>query len=369
MRHRRILQDLNRQLILDAPLVDPDPALFQEPKGTEVWTYHLGGEAVERLIIYLRSDLGCEYGRKTGGCTGCRHWRIGTAGVRVEGSDIYWHQYLAAIAKDGVRPVVCLYNEGNVLNDRELPNDQLLRIVDHMRSCGVRRVVLESRPEYVTDAVLADLTTAAGPMEIEVGIGLESANDFIRNELFLKSTTLRGYERSIAKLRKYGMRSLAYVILKPSFLNEVQAIRDSLETARYAFDVGTDVVSFEPIGIEPHTVCEMMYEDGLYQPPWLWSALRVALDAHPLGEIRIGGYQYSPPPEHFPKNCDRCTSGVLEAIDVFNHTYDVSVLEELRCGACYREYQDYLVDQDPDIDETAIYAGLRAFVEAAHLPQ
>jgi archaeosine synthase beta-subunit len=365
---KRILQHLNRRLIFEAPLAEPDFETFTRPKNVEHWTFNLHGQSVDRIIIYLRSDVGCEYGIKTGGCTSCRHFRLGTAGKRLDIPDMYVKQTLAAIQQHGLPPVVCIYNEGNMLNEWELPQDQLLAIVRHLTDNGVKRLVLESRPEYITDQTLAKVTGAAGDMEIEVGIGLESQNDFIRDELFLKSTPLKAYERSVARLKDFGIRSLAYVIIKPAFLNEAQAIADAIQTARYAFEVGTDAISFEPIGVEPHTVTDLMYQAGLFKPAWLWSVIRVTEETYHLGEVRIGGFQFEPLPVTLPRNCDVCTDRVIEAINRYNLTYDLSLLTSQHCGNCFSSYRNELSCLSAEIYEEDLKAELINFVGTHRSP-
>ena len=362
---RRILAELNKRLVMTAPLVSAEPENFTKPKGVEHWTFNLHGQPVNRIIIYLRSDVGCQYGCRTGGCTGCRHWRLGTAGTRVALDDMFVRQYEAAVGRHGYAPVVCIYNEGNMLNDWELPMQQLEVILRDLARNGVKLVVLESRPEYINAAVLTRMKYAAGNMKIQVGIGLESTNNFIRNELFLKAMTARNYEAAVALLHEFDMSALAYVILKPPFLNEAQAVRDTVNTIYWAFNVGTDAVSVEPIGVEPHTVTALLAKAGYFKPAWLWSVVRVAQLTRGLGEVRLGGFQFMPLPEGLPSNCDHCTAKVLEAINRYNHTYDLRHLDSLSCGYCQSIYERDLLSQPWWFEEKELANELAAFADGA----
>jgi radical SAM enzyme (TIGR01210 family) len=73
---------------------------------------------------------------------------------------------------------------GNFLSEAEVPVDVQSRIVAQVRQeKAVRVLLVESRPEYITAAGLRRLTSSAGPsqpLELEIGIGLESSNDKIR---------------------------------------------------------------------------------------------------------------------------------------------------------------------------------------------
>lgn len=359
---RRMLHDLNRRLVMSAPLVPPSPEIFSKPKAVERWTFNLKGRPVDRTIIYLRSDVGCEYGVKTGGCTGCRHWRLGTAGTRVNLDNMFVRQYEAAVADNGYSPVVCLYNEGNLLNDRELPSKQLHYMVSDLQAHGVERVILESRVEYITPLALESLRRAAPDIEIEMGIGLESSSSFIRNELFLKSLSLESYDRALERLHQYDIKALAYVILKPAFLNEAQGLKDTISTVDYAFNVGTDVVSVEPIGVEPHTVTALLERAGHFKPAWLWTVIEVAKMTRSLGEVRLGGFQFMPRPKSLPQNCSICTPSVLKSIDAYNHTYDISHIENLRCEHCTSIYENEINSCSSELDEERIARALADFV-------
>lgn len=360
---RRILQDVNRYLARRAARIATDAKLFREPKKVDCWPGYLNGEPVERMIIYLRSDVGCQFAIKHGPCAGCHHSIDGTAGRRVPLSDKYVLQYRHAVARHGLRPLVCVYNEGNMLNPWELPSEQLLAIVTDLAENGVKRLVLETRPEYINATILSKLRECCGSMEVEIGIGLESVNDVIRNEVFLKRMTLQEYELSIGMLKDFGIRSLAYVIVKPAFINEAQAIRDAVATSEYAFSVGTDAISLEPIGVEPETITDYMARQGSFRPAWLWSVIDIVRRSHHLGEVRIGGFQFAPLPVTTPRNCDECTDRALKVIDAYNRTYNVKLLDDFECSRCRRVYQEELASLQVSIDDDLLKASLRQFVQ------
>lgn len=362
----RTLRPLNQHYNRQVELLPVDSDLFLYPKGVEEWTYNLDGESVRRIIIYLRSDVGCEFSTRTGGCTGCRHSILGTAGARIDGihiSNMYEKQFHAAIEKHGLAPVVCIYNEGNMLNENELPGKQLSAMLRYLSQNDVRRLVLESRVEYASEAKLCEIRQAAGEMEIEIGIGLESSSDFIRNELFLKETGLGSFEKAVARLRRFGIKSLAYIIVKPPFLNECQAIADSVRSTCYAFEVGIDAVSLEPIGVEPNTIVEQLFKAGHFQPCSLWSVIDVARQTHGLGEVRIGGFQFEPRPTTLPQTCDDCNSTVLAAIDKYNASLDFSKLEDLNCEQCLPAYIEQIGELESEFCEETLQAKLVEFAK------
>ena len=358
-----LLQEINKSLTSKVPLVEKDISLFSRPKGIDIWTSNINGVPCGRMIIYLRSDVGCEHGSKTGGCSGCKHWRLGTAGKKLNIPDMYIKQYLSAVNSHGLKDVVSLYNEGNILNSEELPFEQLLYIIGHMAQNSVKKLILESRPEFIDQEKLNKIREISGNMIIEVGIGLESANEFIRNELFLKNIDLDKYEEAVETLNNCGFNPLTYVLLKPAFLNELQAMADAVKTIKYAFSIGTKVVSLEPVGVEPYTLTEILYETGNYSPPMLWSVLDVVKQTYTLGEIRIGSCQIEPRPTSLPSNCEYCTNRFLEQFEKWNQTYDISVINDLYCSNCHEKYINSIKYLDSTISEKSLRNKVYNFTE------
>lgn len=323
-------------------------------KGSEVWEGHLDGQKVERLIVYLRSS-GCYFALATGGCTTCAHALDSTTlGIKISAAN-YVKQFINEYEHYGPQrfPLVCIYNEGSMLFDKELPTIALREILAWVRnSGGVKRVVLEARSEHVTSQALSIVKESTGSeIEIEVGIGLESTNDFVRNTIMLKETSLRSYERAVTILHEFGCKSLTYVLVKPPFLNEAQSLSDSLATAEYAFSVGTDAVSLEPVGVEQFTVVQDLFNRGLYAPASLWTVIAIAKKLNQKGEVRIGGQQFAPIPHTRSRTCDdpQCLNKVLTAVRDYNSTLDTAILDKTD-HCCQRKWYNQIVNEDKLID-------------------
>jgi radical SAM enzyme (TIGR01210 family) len=221
---------------------------------------------------------------------------------------------------------------------------------------------MESRPEFISTPLLQDIKKAAGSMEIEIAIGLESVSETIRNAIFLKGMSLRSYERSVETLRSNDMRTLSYVIIKPPFLTEGEGIEESISTARYAFATGSNVISLEPIGVETSSITEHLYKQGLFQPAKLWSMVYVMNETHSLGEIRLGGTQFAPRPTTLPMNCDDCTDIVVSRLETYNTTYSPSVLADLTC-ACKEAFERDVLPTRGAADEATIRSRLQGFIQ------
>ena len=57
------------------------------------------------------------------------------------------------------------------------------------------KVSVESRPEYVTDKKLSEIKKIVGKKAFEVGIGLETANDYVREHSINKGFSFNDYKK------------------------------------------------------------------------------------------------------------------------------------------------------------------------------
>lgn len=284
---------------------------------------------------------GCTYAQGGGGpCTNCAFPLASTRGVAVTADDLVaqFETEVAAhdFAREDIREVD-LYNSGSFLNDAEIPPEARRRVLERLgRLDPVECVLIESRPEYVTEASLGAARRALGPKRLEVGIGLESADARIREKLIHKGFTRGDFEKSLAVLARHGAALLAYVLLKPLGVSEREAIEDSVETCRYvhakAREAGIEAkAALQPVFVQRDTALATAHASGRYRPPWLWSVVEVVRRAAPLGPIHVGTKDDFPPPVAVRANCGRCDAAFEAAIDAFNASADLRALEDLHC--------------------------------------
>jgi hypothetical protein len=331
-----------------------------EAKNKETWEGHLKGKSVKRLVIYLRSS-GCSWamdlqkpGQMLAGCLDCEHSVAETTYGKPISAEDYIKQFRGKYQEfeDRECPILCLYNEGSFFNEKELPAEARKEILrDIAKNPKVKRLVLESLPNYISDQILTETTELLGDVELEIGVGLESSNDIIRDLCIHKPYSLNDFER-ISGIVKRHCRLLAYVMLKPSFLSEKEALDDAISTVKYAFKtVRADAVSIEPVSIGRFTMTGVLNHLQLYRPAWLWSVLECAKIAANLGEVRIGGYQFAPSYLKHAKNCQICTDKVRNEIRLFNETYRLSDLEKISHKCCIEKWQAELARDLPPLEE------------------
>ena len=243
-------------------------------------------------------------------------------------------------------PVLCLYNMGSFLNDYEIPSKarkEILEIIN--KNKDIKKITLESRPEYVTKEHLEELKKLIPNKMIEIGMGLESSDDFVREVIINKGNILKDFKRTVKLIRVNKLNSLAYIQVKPPFLTEKEAIKDAIKTAKFCFNLGLDAISFEPTSLQKFTLPYYLFKKEKYRVSWLWSVIEIARKTSKLGEIRLGGYEYLPKPDITAFNCKKCSTKIKSLIDQFNGTYDITIFDNCHCK-CKNIWEKELIKED-----------------------
>lgn len=232
-----------------------------------------------------------------------------------------------------------IYNGGSFLNEEEIPfqlQEEICREVE--RNSSIEQLIVESRPEFITDDKIELFTSLLKRKKLKVAIGLEAVSDYVRDVCINKGFSTDDYERAVEVLKKNAAETSTYVFLKPIYLSEQESIEEAVRTARYAFSRGSNEVLLESAFIQQGTKMEKLYREGEFQPPWLWSTIEVVRRTSHLGPVYIGGFEDEPPPIAIPHNCEMCSPELMRSFRDYNESLDVSLLHNGYC-ACKTEWE------------------------------
>jgi radical SAM enzyme (TIGR01210 family) len=257
--------------------------------------------------------------------------------------DDYLHQFDEEFRKIDFKtcPLLNLYNNGSFFNDNEISPDARTGMLKKIgQEKDIKMLVLETRPEFVTEDKIKEVKMLIPGKHVEIAIGLEIKNDLYRTVCINKGFSLRQFEDASRIIRKYfNLRT--YVLLKPPFLTEKESIENAVETIEYAFGSGANAVSLEGCTVQDFTLVNYLYEKGSYSPPWLWSIIEVIKQVKMSGKLIIGLFQFYPSPSKTPFNCEKCSDRVFDAICNYNRTLDKRFFDGLSCQ-CKKEWEEIL---------------------------
>jgi len=183
---------------------------------------------------------------------------------------------LEEIQKQGKKTTLKIFSSGSFFDDSEFhPNtrEELIKIAVKLPS--ITNILAETRSEYVQSARLNPIVEICDEKPFELGIGMESSNDYIRQVLINKGVTSKQLKNSIEIAHRHNCKVKTYLLLKPPFLTEKIAIRDAIQSIKDAVSWGADSISLNPVNVQAYTLTEYLFNLKKYRPPWIYSVIAV----------------------------------------------------------------------------------------------
>jgi len=175
-----------------------------------------------------------------------------------------------APAEPGVRHLK-LYNSGSFFDRRAIPVEDLPEIARLVQPFD--RVIVECHPALVNDGVLAFRDKLRG--RLEVAMGLETVHEGVLEKLN-KGMTLQAFAKAAQYLNANHIDTRAFILVKPPFLNETEALEWANRSVAFAFDEGISVAVLIPVRAG-NGALEALQQSGEFSPPQL-RTLEAALD-------------------------------------------------------------------------------------------
>ncbi len=288
----------------------------------------LGPEILDSLTIIFKTG-GCSWNK----CRMCsyRHERFGD-GTPASLAALVRDQLNWVLAHHPVETyqMVKIFTSGSFFDPNEVPP----AVVDEVAAAFKGKVIVaETRAEYVDgdriNRFVAAIDDGTYTIPLYIAIGLETTSDQISDKSINKGSTFAQFKEASKTARKNRAGIKAYLLMKPLFLTEQEAIDDMIrsieEVSPYA-----DLISMNPCNVQSRTEVEQYWKQGAYRPPYLWSVLKVldAVDRHVLCDPVGGGRSRG------PHNCGACDHDVITAINEYALTGDRELIRAAAAMDC-----------------------------------
>lgn len=295
----------------------------------------LHGTVVDAYVIILRTK-GCSWALSSG-CTMCGYFNDSMFSEVTE-QDLLT-QFETAMQGYRQEKIVKLFTSGSFLNPSEIPQTVQHTILGSLAR-QTEKISVESRPEYITETRLTDIHKIVSSKEFEIGIGLETANDLVRQKAINKGFSFTQYIKAAELLRKHQMKVKTYVLMKPPFLTEKESLDDCLRTAKQTKRY-TDSISLNPTNVQHHTVVEYLWKRDQYRPAWLWSVVEFLKQSKHLTDAFVKCDTVGGGSMRGAHNCGVCDQKVLRAIEEYSLTQQKDAFKDLTCS-CQEKWLDQL---------------------------
>jgi radical SAM enzyme (TIGR01210 family) len=297
------------------------------------------GTIRECLTIIFRT-AGCSWNR----CLMCgyRHERCPDNGSQ-ENHLLSQLAGVLAQHKQNDYQMVKIYTSGSFFDPREIPPPVRSRIAAAFTG---KIVIAETRPEFVQEEpvvqFLSEIDDGSWNVPLFCAMGLETSDDRIREKCIRKGFLFSDFASASGRARSAGAGVKAYLLFKPLFLTEREAVEDMKRSIRDISGLA-DMISLNPCTVQRMTELEWYWRRGAYRPPYLWSVLEILHDApvhitcDPVGGGRHRGAH----------NCGACDDEIVKGIRDYSLTADrdlVTSLQKTDC-ACKKEWH-FVLDQE-----------------------
>ena len=234
------------------------------------------GTPCQAVTVILRTK-GCHWWWSSG-CTFCGYFNDTRDDVTSENLHAQWQSAKEKYDNFSEQAMVKIYTSGSLLEDREIPVDFQETVLKDCHELK-KELIIESRCEQLTEEKLA-WATALNP-HFTVAIGLEAYDDEVLRFHVNKGFTTKSWDRAVTNLRKFNLRVKTYLMFKPPFMSENDALEHSVRWIA-AVARQSDEISVNPMNIQRGTVIDRLHRNNEYRPPWLWSLVEMIKRTQPI---------------------------------------------------------------------------------------
>lgn len=243
-------------------------------------------------------------------------------------------QYEVAMRECPENAIVKIYTSGSFFDSSEVSSPARDEILSRLsKDVRVEKVIIETLPEHVSPDIFKM------DKKIELAIGVETSSDEIRRRCINKGFGWRDFVEACKIAISNGATIKAYLLLKPLFISEKQALLDVITSAKdvekYAMTISINLCN-----VQRGTLMEKLWRRKEYRPPWLWSASEALyrIKSEIPERIVISDPVGAGSPRG-PHNCRKCSQEVATRIRRFSLSQDVRELDfYCRCRETWEEF-------------------------------
>ncbi|TFG18698.1 MAG: TIGR01210 family radical SAM protein [Promethearchaeota archaeon] len=333
---------------------------LQKPVTSWIAEDRLHDEMGYEFTIIFRT-CACSWARSDdAGCTMCGYFNDKGPDSILQSQILDQLQYaiskhlkkLDEIQKEGKKTTIKFFSSGSFLDNEEFRPETRIEIIKQVVNLpSIHNILAETRPEFVKEDSLKSLMAVCNEKPLELGIGMESSNDYVREILINKGFSSQNLKDSIKIAHKCGVLVKTYLLLKPPFLNEKTAIRDAVQSIKDAVTWGADSISLNPVNIQAFTLAELLFNHQKYRSPWIYSVISVfqkALTQEILDRVLILCSPSAAGKERGVHNCHdkACNSTWLKIMNEFISTQNMDIIDPKNLPyeecSCWGEYNLFL---------------------------
>ncbi|MFX1302334.1 MAG: archaeosine biosynthesis radical SAM protein RaSEA [Promethearchaeota archaeon] len=308
-------------------------------------------EIGKEFTIILRTK-GCSWALgEAGGCSMCGYYLDAniedvSATEIINQFDYAFNNRINEIKQDSNNFVLKIFNSGSFLDEIEVPEEVRKYIYGKIaKEEKIKEFVIESRLKYISSEKLEEISEFLDKKYVEIAIGLETVDDYIRNNYINKGVLFKHFKEVLNRCKEHNIGVKVYLLLKPPFLNEQAAIDDCSKSIKTLIGLNVNSISINPLNIQKGTLVEYLWFQNRYRPPWFYSlfkCLKKSITQENLKYVRILSDPSGAGTKRGIHNCLKreCENSAKRTLKDFVLTQNLKELDqnEHECD-CRKKYQ------------------------------
>ena len=280
----------------------------------------------------------CEWYKRCGGCSMCNYsHRSGVTATEIltkRQNEIICSIRLLNKNYENVK----FYINGSFFNNNELSFDVAVSFLSELKlKFGITQVCVETRSQFLNRDLLRKYIDQT-QLSFEICFGIESTSDEIRHFSVHKGMNFSSFVAVYHDIKDLCTVT-AYLLVKPPFLSELEAIEDVVSSVNELVDLGITNISYTPVAVQKNTLLEFLFQEGLYRPVWIWSLIEINSRLSGIHKkfpsVKLGGLDYYPEPLQTAFNCEECTEYIFNLLRTNNNLTWSDIPKGKLCNNCY----------------------------------
>ena len=213
-----------------------------------------------------------------------------------------------------------LYNSGSFFDEGAISEHDYQRIASLLTN--FETVIVESHPKLINDKCIR-FKNLLKP-DLEVALGLETVNPDVLQKLN-KQMTLEDFRNSVGYLNENGIRSRAFILLKPPYMSETEGIFWAKKSIDFAFSVGVECCTIIPVRAG-NGAMDLLLERGDFSLPDIHSlelVLEYGIRLH-TGRVFADTWDLG-----LFSSCEKCISPKINRLNTMN--LNQMIIDRIKC--------------------------------------
>jgi hypothetical protein len=274
------------------------------------------GKIEDTGIIFLTNSE-CQFH-----CLMCDLWKNTTDKPVPEGAipaQIKW----ALNKMPGVKHIK-LYNSGSFFDKRAIPEEDYEKIASLLEA--LETVIVECHPKLISESSLR-FRDMLRP-DLNIAMGLETINQEVVTKLN-KHLVPEDFTKTVNFLTKNGIKTRAFILLRPPFMSEAEGIEWAERSIDFAFNSGVECCTVIPVR-GGNGAMEILQKRGDFTPPDIQSLETVLEYGINLKSGRVFADTWD---LGLFSKCNKCTDQRTQRLTEMNLSQ--TILPRVKCDCDY----------------------------------